>query len=125
MATIKISGKEYDLRMDVNAMEKIEEEFGDLKEALKAFRSKSRKIGIVRSMFRILANSGRKRAGLPEDVTGEEINTCNLADLNKLAEALNQSMEEAMHAETIGGNEADDTVHDEYMEELEQQEKNG
>ena len=69
----------------------------------------------------------RKRAvaGLPEDVTGEEINTCNLADLNMLAEALNKTMDEAMHAETIGGNEADDTVHDEYMEELEQQEKNG
>lgn len=124
MAVIKISGKEYALRMDVNAMEKIEDEFGDLKEALKAFRARDRKISMVKSMFRILANSGRKKAGLPEDVTGEEINTCNLADLNKLAEALNKTMEEAMHAETIGGNEADDGVHDEYMEELEQQEKN-
>ena len=124
MAVIKISGKEYALRMDVNAMEKIEDEFGDLKEALKAFRARDRKISMVKSMFRILANSGRKKAGQPEDVTGEEINTCNLADLNKLAEALNKTMEEAMHAETIGGNEADDGVHDEYMEELEQQEKN-
>ena len=124
MAVIKISGKEYALRMDVNAMEKIEDEFGDLKEALKAFRARDRKISMVKSMFAILANSGRKKAGQPEDVTGEEINTCNLADLNKLAEALNKTMEEAMHAETIGGNEADDGVHDEYMEELEQQEKN-
>ena len=125
MATIKIKGQEYSMRMDVNAMEKIEEEFGDLKEALKAFRGRDRKISMVKSMFRILANSGKKYAGLPEDVTGEEINTCNLADLNVLAEALNKTMDEAMHAETIGGNEADDSVHDEYMEELEQQEKNG
>lgn len=125
MATIKIKGQEYSLRMDVNAMEKIEEEFGDLKEALKAFRGRDRKISMVKSMFRILANSGRKSAGLPEDVTGGEINTCNLADLNMLAEALNKTMEEAMHAETIGGNEADDAAHDEYMEELEQKEKNG
>ena len=79
---------------------------------------------MVKAMFRILANSGRKRAGQPEDVTGEEINGCNLADLDEIAKALNATMEEAMHAETVGGNEADDEVHDEYMEELEQNEKN-
>ena len=62
---------------------------------------------------------------MPEDVTGEEIEDCNLADLDQLAKALNQAMEEAMHAETVGGNEADDEVHDEYLEELEQNEKNG
>ena len=42
-----------------------------------------------------------------------------------LARALNATMEEAMHAETVGGNEADDEQHDEYMEELERTEKNG
>lgn len=124
MADIRISGKDYALRLDVNAMEKIEEEFGDLKEALKAFRGRERKISMVKKMFRILANSGRKKAGLPEDVTGEEINACNLADLDELAKAMNKTMEEAMHAETIGGGEADDEKHDEYMEELEKQEKN-
>ena len=124
MAAIKISGKEYNLRMDIYAMEKIEKEYGDLKDALRAFRGKERKISMVKSMFRILANSGRKRAGQPEDVTGEEINGCNLADLDEIAKAMNATMEEAMHAETVGGNEADDEVHDEYMEELEQNEKN-
>ena len=94
------------------------------KDALRAFRGKERKISMVKSMFRILANSGRKRAGQPEDVTGEEINGCNLADLDEIAKAMNATMEEAMHAETVGGNEADDEVHDEYMEDLEQNEKN-
>lgn len=124
MAKIVINKKAYELRMDVYAMEKIENEFGDLKEALKAFRGKERKISMVKAMFRILANSGNKKAGKPENVTGEEIDGCNLADLNQIARALNDTMEEAMHAETVGGNEADDEVHDEYGEELEQQEKN-
>lgn len=125
MASIKISGKVYDLRMDIHAMEQIEKEFGDMREALRAFRGKERKISMVKAMFRILANSGRKKAKQPEDVTGEEIDGCNLADLNKIAQALNQTMEEAMHAETVGGNEADDEPVDEYMEELEKNEKNG
>lgn len=123
MAAIRIKKRTYDLRMDIHAMEQIEKEFGDLRDALTAFR-KDRKIGMVKAMFRILANSGQKKAGRPEDVSGEEIDDCNLADLDRLAQALNQAMEEAMHAETVGGNEADDEVHDEYMEELEQREKN-
>lgn len=123
MAAIRIKKRTYDLRMDIHAMEQIEKEFGDLRDALTAFR-KDRKIGMVKAMFRILANSGQKKAGKPEDVSGEEIDDCNLADLDRLAQALNQAMEEAMHAETVGGNEADDEVHDEYMEELEQREKN-
>lgn len=123
MAAIRIKKRTYDLRMDIHAMEQIEKEFGDLRDALTAFR-KDRKISMVKAMFRILANSGQKKAGKPEDVSGEEIDDCNLADLDRLAQALNQAMEEAMHAETVGGNEADDEVHDEYMEELEQREKN-
>lgn len=123
MAEITISGRKYTLRMDINAMEQIENEFGDLKEALRSFRQ-DKKVSTVRAMFRILANSGQKRNGQPQDVTGEEIGACNLADLSALSEALNQTMEEAMKAETVGGNEADDTVHDEYLEELEQKEKN-
>ena len=124
MAEIRINRKTYNLRMDIHAMERIEKEFGDLRDALQAFR-KDRKISMVKAMFRILANSGRKSEGKPEDVTGEEIDGCNLADLDRLAKALNQAMEEAMHAETVGGNEADDEPHDEYLEELEQKEKNG
>ncbi len=124
MAAITINGVTYDLRMDVHAMEKIEKEFGDLKEAMRQFRGENRKISTVKAMFRILANSGRWKEGKPEDVTGEEIGGCNLGDMSLLAEALNKTLEEAMHAETVGGNAADDEVHDEYMEELERQEKN-
>jgi hypothetical protein len=72
MAKITIKGVTYNLRMTLWASEQIENEFGDPKKALTSFR-KERKISMVKAMFRILANSGRKSAGLPEDVTGEEI----------------------------------------------------
>lgn len=124
MAKIVINKKAYELRMDVYAMGKIEKEFGDLKEALRTFTGKDKKVDMIKSMFRILANSGNRKAGRPENVTGDEIDGCNLGDLDRIAKAMNDAMEEAMHAETVGGNEADDEVHDEYMEELEQQEKN-
>lgn len=127
MASITIKGTEYKLRMDLHAMQVIEDEYGDLKNAFEAFRNqggKRRSVKMTKLMFRALANSGRRKDGLPEDVTGDEIDDFNLGDLNNLSIALNKAMEEAMHAETVNGNEADDDVHDEYMEQIEEQEKN-
>ena len=125
MAKIRINGEEYDLRMDIHAMEQIEKEFGDIRDALRMFRAGERKVNMIKAMFRILANSGRKRAGLEENVSADVIDSCSLADMSRIARALNQTMEEAMRAETVNGGEADDEVHDEYMEELERREKNG
>ena len=127
MASIKIRGREYPLRMDLHAMEAIEKEYGDIKGAMEEFRNRNgrtRRISNVKMMFRVMANSGLRRQGLPEDVTGDEIDDFNLADLNELSSALQQAMEESMHAETVGGGEADDEVHDAYEEELEEREKN-
>ena len=122
MAKIVIKGVEYDLRMSLWASEQIENEYGDLKEALQKFR-KSRKIGMVKKMFRILANAGRKKAGLRTDVREDVLDDCSLFDLNMVAEAMNKAMDESMHAETVGGNEADDLPADALAEEYDA--KNG
>ena len=124
MAKYVLNGKEYNLRMDLHAMEKMEEEYGDLKSALEKFR-KSRSIKIIKTMFVIMANSGERKAGRPENVTGDELDQINFLELNNLAVALNKAMEEAMHAETVSGGEADDAKHDVYGEMLEAEEKNG
>lgn len=127
MASIVIKGTEYKLRMDLHAMQVIEDEYGDLKAAFEAFRNtngRRRNLKVMKMMFRALANSGRRKDGLPEDVTGEEIEDFNLGDLNILSIELAKAMEDSMHAETVGGNEADDEVHDDYMEQIEEQEKN-
>lgn len=124
MSKVKLSGREYSLRMDLHAMEKMEDAFGDLQEALKKFRS-NRSIKTIKTMFVIMANSGERKEGRPESVTGADIDDISLLDLDKLAVAMNLAMEEAMHAETVGGGAADDDRHDVYGEMLEAEEKNG
>lgn len=119
MAKIVIKGQEYDLRMSLWASEQIEKEFGDLKEALQKFR-KERKISMVKAMFRILANAGRKKAKQPTDVSEDVLDDCTLYDLNLVAEAMNKAMDESMHAETVGGNEADDQPADALAEEYDE-----
>lgn len=124
MAAIVINGKKYELRMDLNAMEQIEAEFGDLQEALRKFQGRKRSMAMIKPMFRILANSGKRHNGERANVTGEEIGDLGFAGINALAQAFDAAMQEALKTETTGGNEADDDVHDEYLEELERQEKN-
>lgn len=119
MATIILKRKKYDLRMTLWASEQIENEYGDLKEALSSFR-KERKIAMVKKMFAILANAGQKRAGLPMNVTGDVLDDCTLADLDAVAQALGAAMDETMHAETVGGNEADDEPQDALAAEYEE-----
>ena len=122
MAKITIKGVEYNLRMTLWASEQIENEFGDLKDALKKFR-KERKISMVKKMFRIMANAGRKYEKKPMDVPEDVLDDCTLADLDQVAQALREAMDETMHAETVGGNEADDEPQDALAAEYE--EKNG
>ena len=119
MAKIVIRGVEYDLRMSLWASEQIEEEYGDLKEALQRFR-KDRKITMVKKMFRILANAGRKKAGLKTDVKEDVLDDCTLMDLNRVAQAMNAAMDESMKAETVGGGEADDQPADALAEEYDE-----
>ena len=122
MSKITISGVEYDLRMNLWASEQIENEFGDLKEALETFR-KERKISMVKKMFTILANAGRKHAKQKPDVPEDVLDSCTLQDLNAVAAAMRAAMDETMHAETVGGNEADDEPQDALAAEYD--EKNG
>ncbi len=124
MAKIEIGGVEYDLRMSLWASEQIEKEFGDLKNALQKIRHE-RKVTMVKWMFRTLANAGKKAKKQPMDVPEDVLDDCTLGDLDRIAKALREAMDETMHAETVNGNEADDEVADAYAAELEQQEKNG
>lgn len=124
MAKITIRGTEYDLRVNLWVTEQIEEKYGDFADAMKKFRNQ-RKISQVKEMFAILANGGRMHAHQPTDVTPEVLNDCNLYDLDQIAKAMGQAMDEGMRAETVNGNEADDEPADVYAAELEAREKNG
>ena len=118
MASIIIKGKEYKLRFDMFAMEQIEEEFGGIRPMFESMRGGEGK-GIAKTlqiMFRILANSARNEMGLPENVTGEEVRHENV---QRVSDAIGAAINEGMKSETTNGNEADDGVHDIYLEEIE------
>lgn len=124
MAKITVRGREYELRVSLWASEQIEEKYGDLKEALKKFRGDRRtQLRMVREMFTIMANAGQRHRKRPEDVTADVLDDCTMKDLNDVIVAMNLAMDETMHAETVGGNEADDEPRDALAEEYE--EKNG
>ena len=118
MASFTIGGKTYPLKFDMYAMEQIEEEFGGVKEMYEAMRGNNGKsvAKAMKSIFRILANSARNEMDLPESITGDEVVHCNV---HQLSEAIAAAIMAGMKSETTGGNEADDQVHDEYLEELE------
>lgn len=124
MAKITIRGKEYDLRVNLWVTEQIEEKYGDFSEAMRKFR-KQRKVSQVKEMFAVLANAGRMHAGKPMDVRPEDLNDCNLHDLERIAKAMGEAMDEGMKAETVNGAEADDQSADVYAEEMAAREKNG
>lgn len=122
MARITIQGKEYNLFLGLGAMEHIEEEYGSMKEGLQKFREEHR-ISVVRHFFWAMANNGRLKDGKPQDVTKEETSTFTLADLDRIAVALREALDESTKVEVTGGGEADDEEQDALAAEYDQ--KNG
>lgn len=121
---VDIGGKSYDLAMSLYAMEQIEDEFGDLKEAMSKFRGKGGGVKMVKKMFRIMGNAALHAKKQPETLTGKELDNLGLAGLNKVAQALRQVMDESLHAETVNGGLADDEAVDVYAEQMEEDQKN-
>ena len=124
MASIKINGKEYGLRFDLYAMEQVEETFGSVKKAFDALRE-GKQLKTTRLLFKILANSYLSFNGQEETVTGDEIKHADMNTVMLISEAVKAAIAEGSKSETTGGNEADDEVHDMYLEQIEAEEKNG
>lgn len=120
MVKLKVEDREYGLRMDLYAMEKIEDTFGSLKELFGLL--KEGKTKTVRTLFAILANTELAYEGKEETVTGDELKHIRLSALTPIGTALKAAIDAGMHSETTGGEEADDEVFDVYLDELE---KNG
>lgn len=117
MVKLKIGEQEYGLRMDMYAMEMIEDEFGGMDELFKGMEKTSAKM--VRKLFRILANAALAYEGKPETVTGDEMKQLRLSALNGISVAIRAAIDEGMKAETVGGEKADDEVYDVYLAEIE------
>ena len=120
MVKLMVDGKAYGLRMDLYALEQIEDEFGSLRDLFDLL--KDGKMKTVRSLFRILANAALAYDGAEETVTGDELKHIKLSGVGQIGNALRAAIEDGMKSETTRGEEADDDVYDCYLEEIE---KNG
>lgn len=118
MAKVTIDGKEYGLRFDLYAMEQIEEEFGSVKNAFDMLRE-GHQLKATRILFKSLANSWLSYNGEEETVTGKEVMHTGMEDVVKISDAVREAIAEGSKSETTGGGEADDEVHDLYLEEIE------
>lgn len=118
MASITVNGKEFGLRFDLYAMEQVEEAFGSVKGAFDGLRA-GKQIKTTRTLFRILANSWLGYNGQEETVTGDEIKHADMNTVMELSKAIQEAIAEGAKSETTGGNEADDSVHDVFLEEIE------
>ena len=119
MAKVKIGEKEYGLRFDLYSMEQIEEEFGGVQTVFNTLKEGKHQIKTTRTLFRILANSYLSYKGQEETVTGDEIKHAGMDMIRNISEAVQAAIAEGSKSETTGGNEADDEVHDMFLEEIE------
>ena len=118
MIKLRIGETEYGLRMDMYAMEMIEDEFGGMKEMFERVNKGGAKT--VRTLFRILANAQLGYEGKEETVTGDELKHLKVAVMAAVGKAIRAAVEEGMKSETVEGEEADDEVFDVYLSEIEQ-----
>lgn len=114
---IKIKGKGYNLRFDLGAMEEVEEQFGSLKEMFESV--KDGKVKPLKKLLLIMLNAALDYEGKDERLTADDIKHMPYSVLTMVRPTL----EQAMHAETIDGGEADDDVHDGYLEAIDREEK--
>lgn len=117
MVRLKIGEQEYGMRMDMYAMEMIEDEFGSMKEMFEAIQNGGGKA--IRKLFRILANAELAYEGKEETVTGDEVKHLRLAAVAGIGNAIRAAVEQGMKSETTDGEEADDEVFDVYLSEIE------
>ena len=118
MIKLKIGENEYGLRMDMYAMEMIEDEFGSMKDMFDKIQSGSSKA--IRQLFRILANAALSYECKEETVTGDELKTLRVSAIAGVGNAIRAAVEEGMKSETTDGAEADDEVFDVYLSEIEE-----
>lgn len=122
MTETRIEERTIELRFDMYAMEKVEEEFGGVRELFTELDS-GKKVRALKAIFRIMANSARAYRGDAESYTGNEILRLTMAEMSALTEDIQKEIRKSMHKETANGGEADDEVHDLYEDE--EDEKNG
>ncbi len=125
MINIEIAGKLYPIRFDLYTMELMEAEGETIQQQVHDFR-KRQSIKDIKKMFKHMANSALNYLGQKENVTGEELRHCDLADISEISRALNDEMMRTMHTSMTDGAENGEGHQDVYAAMMEaEDEKNG
>lgn len=123
MATYKLHGKEYKLRLDLDVLEQMEEKFGGMREAFQEMSKGKGRIKAIREIFTMMANAANEWDGKEERLTGNELKHADMKEFAELSEAIREAAVESSHAETIHGGEADRDTYDGFLSEIEEEEK--
>ena len=92
MTRVTIGTREYLLRFDMRALESVEEAFEGIDGLFDAMQGKHRTRSI-RTIFRILANSGEISQGREASVTGEEVFGLTMPEMTLLMAQIRAEIE--------------------------------
>lgn len=123
MAKYKLNGKTYNLRLDMGVLEHMEEEFGGMREAFEVMARGKGRIKAIRCVFAWMVNAANEYDGSDERVTGDELKHADMKEFALLSDAIQRAAEESTHAETSRGGEADSGTYDNYLAQIEEEEK--
>lgn len=123
MSKVIIRGEEYTLRLDLDAMEQIEDAFGSLRAVQEVGQGNGGETKTIKKLFVIMVNCARDYAGRTDMIDESVLKHGSIGTLRKISDGIREAMNEAMRAETVNGGPADDETHDAYLEEIEAAEK--
>ena len=123
MASYTFNGKTYKLRLDLDVLEKMEDEYGGLREAFQAMSGGRGRIKTIKKVFAMMANAANEWEGIDERITGNELKHADMQGFTALTEAIQAAVIESSHAETARGGEANSDTYDAYMAEMDDEEK--
>lgn len=124
MSKVTIRGTEYELRLDLNTMEHLEDMCdGDSAKAVGMLREKG--FRNMRKLFVAMANSGMEYRKKKGNITEKALDHIGVQEITAITDAITAAEEEGYRADTIHG-AADDDRHDAVLEAIEaEEEKNG
>lgn len=124
MSKVTVKGEEYELLLDLNAMEYLEDLFdGDSAKAVAALRGKG--FRNTRKLFVAMANSGFDHQKKDKHIGLADLDHLGVGEIARMTDAIAEAEIEGYRADTVNG-AADDEKHDDVLEEIEaEDEKNG
>jgi hypothetical protein len=121
MVKIKVNGTEYVLRFDMSVSEWIEENYGDLREALKEIRTPSKTKEIMTAIFTSMANAGADYLHAGVIYKADDIKLFDKHTSPGRIAVIRRAIEEAVRDGSrmqVTEEDEDNSVRDDYLEEV-------